>query len=110
IQGVWTGAVTISQTGTNLVLQATNSFGESGLANPIKVMNLPTVTTSPSGNTLYIFWPIDPSGFVLETTTNLSPANWIPVTAPPIQIGSQYLQPITVSSTNSFYRLHFTGQ
>jgi hypothetical protein len=110
IQGVWTGAVTVAQTATNLVLQASDSFGESGLANPINVISLPTLTTAPSGNTLYIFWPVNPSGFVLETTAGLSPANWVPVTTQPFPIGNQYLVPIQMSGTNVFYRLRFNGQ
>jgi hypothetical protein len=110
IQGVWTGAVMLAQTGTNLVLQAVDNYGESGSANPIDVVNLPSLTSIPSGSTLYIFWPINPSGFVLETTPTLSPADWTPVSALPIQIGGQYLEPVTISGTNGFYRLRFTGQ
>ena len=110
IQGVWTGAVTVAQTATNLVLQASDTFGESGLANAINVINLPVLTTVPSGSTLYIFWPVNPSGFVLETTAGLSPANWVPVTTEPFPIGNQYLLPIQMSGTNAFYRLRFNGQ
>src|SRR6185369_1558326 len=36
VQGVWTGLIAISQTGTNLVLQAVDSFGENGFANAIR--------------------------------------------------------------------------
>jgi hypothetical protein len=110
IQGVWTGAVAVAQTATNLVLQATDNLGESGLANPISILNLPALTTMPASSTLYIFWPASPSGFVLETTTGLSPANWVPVTTPPFPIGNQNLLPIQMSGTNAFYRLRFTGQ
>ena len=109
-QGVWTGAVTINQTFTNLVLEAMDSYGESGLANPINVVSLPSLVTASSAGSLYIFWPVNPSGFVLETTPGLSPANWVPVAAPPIQFGGQYFQPIQMSETNAFYRLRFTGQ
>jgi len=109
IQGVWTGAVTVAQTATNLVLQATDNLGDSGLANPINVISLPALTTVPSGGTLYIFWPVNPSGFVLETTTGLSPANWVPVTIQPFPIGNQNLLPIQMSGTNAFYRLRFSG-
>ena len=110
IQGVWTGAVTINQTFTNLVLEAMDSYGESGLANPINVISLPSLATASSTGSLYIFWPVNPSGFVLETTPGLSPANWVPVAAPPLQFGGQYFQPIQMSETNAFYRLRFTGQ
>jgi trimeric autotransporter adhesin len=109
IQGVWTGAVTVAQTVTNLVLQASDSFGESGLANPINILSLPALTTVPSGSTLYIFWPVNPPGFVLETTARLSPADWVPVTTPPFPIGNQNLLPIQMSGTNAFYRLRFNS-
>lgn len=110
IQGVWTGAIAVAQTATNLVLQASDSFDESGLANPINVISLPALTTVPSGSTLYIFWPVNPPGFVLETTAGLSPANWVPVATPPFPIGDQNLLPIQMSGTNAFYRLRFNGQ
>ncbi|MGA3163555.1 MAG: FG-GAP-like repeat-containing protein, partial [Verrucomicrobiota bacterium] len=110
VQGVWTGAITVAQTATNLVLQASNGSGQSGLANPINIVNLPSLTTIPSGSTLYIFWPVNPSGFSLETTACLLPADWVPVTTPPFQIGDQYLLPIQISATNAFYRLRFSGQ
>ena len=110
IQGVWTGAVTVAQTVTNLVLQATDNLGDSGLANPINVISLPVLTTLSSGGTLKILWPVNPSGFVLETTAGLSPANWVPVTALPTQNGDQYQLPIQMPGTNAFYRLRFTGK
>jgi C1A family cysteine protease len=108
-QGIWTGTVTIVPTGTNLVLEASDSYGENGLANPINVVSLPALTTVPSGSTLYILWPVDPSEFVLETSPDLSPGSWVPVTAPPVNIGNQYLEPITMSGATAFYRLRFTG-
>jgi hypothetical protein len=110
VQGVWTGAVAVVQTATNLVLQASDSFGESGVANPINVIGLPALTTIPSGGSLLIFWPVNPAGFVLEKTAGLSPANWVPVTTSPFQIGDQYLLSIQMSGTNAFYRLRFNGQ
>ena len=99
----------IAQTATNLVLLASDGVGESGLANPINIVNLPSLTTISSGGTLYMFWPVNPSGFVLETTTGLLPANWVPVTIAPFQIGDQYLVPIQMSDPNAFYRLRFSG-
>jgi len=108
VQGIWNGTVTIAQTVPNLVLQASDSSGGSGLANPINVVSLPALATTPMGGTFYVFWPVSPTGFGLETTAGLSPANWVPVTTPPFQIGNQYLLPITMSGTNAFYRLRFS--
>ena len=110
IQGVWTGTVTVARTATNLVLQATDNLGESGLANPISVLNLPALTAQPSGGTLVISWPIGPSGFGIETTPSLSPANWVSVTNPqPVQFLGQNLLLLPMSETNAFFRLHFNG-
>jgi len=108
-QGAWAGTVTIAQPGTNLMLEASDSYGENGLANPINVVSLPALGAVPSGGTLYISWPMTPSGFVLETSPNLMPGSWVPVSAPPVPIGDQNLEPITITDTNAFYRLRFTG-
>jgi hypothetical protein len=61
-----------------------------------------------SGNFLLIFWPVDPAGFVLESSASLAPAQWAPVSAPPFQIGNQYLESVQIDNTNQFYRLRFT--
>jgi len=109
IQGVWTGVVTVPQTATNLVLQATDTLGDYGLANPVNIVNLPSLTTVASSGTLLILWPLTPAGFVLESTSDLTQTNWLPVTTPPFQIGNQNLLPISTSGTNAFYRLRFPG-
>jgi hypothetical protein len=108
IQGVWTGAVVISQVGSNLVLRA-NCLGHFGLANPINVISLPWLGMLRSGNIALYMWPVGYSGFVLETSGNLSPATWVVVPYSPIQIGDQYLLPLNMSGTNGFYRLWFPG-
>ena len=109
VQGVWTGAVTVAQTATNLVLQATDNLGESAVANPINVINLPALTLAASDGTLLIVWPLDPPGFILETSPALLPADWVPVTTKPFQIGDQNDLFLPISGTNTFYRLHFPG-
>jgi len=109
IQGVWTGAVTVAQTATNLVLSAGNSVGVAGLANPINVVNPPALTTATSGGTLLLLWPTNPAGFILETTPGLFPANWVPVTTTPFQLNNQYELFLPTSGTNAFFRLYFPG-
>jgi hypothetical protein len=109
VQGVWTGAVVVAQTATNLVLQVNDNCGGSGLANPINIVNLPSLTTASSGGNLYILWPVNPAGFGLETTAGLSPVNWVPVTTPPFQLGDKYVVPVVMSHTNRFYRLQFSA-
>jgi hypothetical protein len=109
IQGVWTGAVVISHTASNLVLRADDGLGHFGLANPINVISLPSLEISHFDNTALFMWPVGYSGFVLETSGNLSPATWVVVPYPPIQLRDQYLLPLDMSGTNGFYRLRFHG-
>jgi hypothetical protein len=109
IQGVWTGSVSVAQAVTNLVLKATDGLGDVGVANPVNIVSLPALTTVFSDNSLLILWPVDPSGFVLETSPSLAPANWIPVSTPPFQVGDQYLFSGQTAGTNTFYRLIFPG-
>ncbi|HUA66415.1 MAG TPA: immunoglobulin domain-containing protein [Alphaproteobacteria bacterium] len=110
VQGVWTGTIVASQTATNLVLSVSDGLGHIGLANPINVVNLPSLTPLSSAGTIYIAWPVDPAGFVLQMTTNITSSYWGPVPGLPLQFGGQYIQPI-VAATNSgvFYRLKFNG-
>jgi hypothetical protein len=109
VQGVWTGAVVISQMGSNLVLRADDGLGHFGLANPINVIGLPTLNLQHYGNILLISWPVASPGFMLETSGNLAPAFWVPVSNPPIQFGDQYLVLLDRTGTNGFYRLWFPG-
>jgi hypothetical protein len=109
VQGVWTGSVVISQTASNLVLQADDGFGHFGLANPINVISLPSLGMLCSGNIALYMWPVGYSGFVLETSGTLSPATWVVVPYSPIQIGDEYLLPLDMTGTNGFYRLRFPG-
>jgi uncharacterized repeat protein (TIGR01451 family) len=109
VQGVWTGSVVIAQTASNLVLQADDGLGHFGLANPINVLSLPRLGMLHSGNIALFMWPVSYSGFVLETSGNLSPATWVVVPYSPIQIGDQYLLPLDMTGTNGFYRLRFPG-
>jgi hypothetical protein len=109
VQGVWTGAVVISQTASNLVLQADTGFGHFGLANPINVINLPSLEMFYTANFALLIWPVGYSGFVLETSGNLSPATWVAVPYRPILFGDEYLFPLNMTGTNGFYRLRFPG-
>ena len=109
VQGEWTGSVVISQTASNLVLQANDGFGHCGLANPINVINPPSLGMWCTGDMALFMWPVEYSGFVLEASGNLSPANWVAVPDSPIQIGDQFLLPLDMSGTNGFYRLRLIG-
>ena len=109
VQGVWTGSVVISKTASNLVLQANDGLGHFGLANPINVINLPSLGMLHSGNIALFLWPVGYSEFMLETSASLSPATWVSIPYAPFQIGDQYLIPLEMTGTNGFYRLRFPG-
>lgn len=108
VQGTWSGSVTISQAVSNLVLLANDGAGHAGLANPINVVATPSLSVARSGDSLLIFWPMDPAGFSLEYSTNLP--QWSPVTAPPLQVGNQWLESIQLNYTTPMYlyRLRYT--
>lgn len=111
VQGVWAGSITIPQSISNLVLKAYDgASGRVGLANPINVLSTPSLAVAQSGSSLLLFWPMDPAGFSLEYSTNFVPSQWAPVTAPPLQIGNQWLESIQIGYTNELYlyRLHYT--
>jgi subtilase family serine protease len=107
-QGVWSGTLTITQAVANLVVRANDGAGHVGLANPINVIATPSLAMARSGGSLLIFWPVDPAGFVLETSPTLVPPQWIQVAEPPLPIGNQYLESIQLNYTNQYYRLRFT--
>jgi hypothetical protein len=109
VQGVWTGAVVISQTASNLVLQADTGFGHFGLANPINILSLPSLGMWRSGNIALFMWPAGYSDFVLETSGNLSPASWVVVPYAPFQFDDECFLPLNTTGTNGFYRLRFPG-
>ncbi|HEV2434581.1 MAG TPA: immunoglobulin domain-containing protein, partial [Verrucomicrobiae bacterium] len=97
-----------NQAGTYAVLVA-NPVNSILSSNAVLTVNLPPslgVTTSSSF--VLIYWPVSAPGFVLETSPSLSPANWVPVPNPPIQIGSEYLESIQMNGTNQFFRLQLS--
>ena len=87
----------ISQTASNLVLQANDGLGHFGLANPINLISLPSLGMLQSGNIALYTWPVGYPGFVLETSGRLAPATWVAVPDSPIQMGDQYLIPLNMT-------------
>jgi hypothetical protein len=108
VQGTWTGSLTIYQAISNLVLQANDGAAHIGAANSINVISAPSLGMTPSGSNLLIFWPLAPSGFVLESSADLESSQWLPVTPAPVQIGNQNLELIQPGNTNQFFRLRYT--
>ena len=109
VQGVWTGSVTVLQLGSNVVLRADDGLGHFGLANPISVVNLPSLGLMRFGNVLLMQWSAISPAFVLESSGSLVPGSWVAVPYVPAQIGGQYAVPLEMIGTNGFYRLRFIG-
>lgn len=109
-QGVWTGTITVSHAGSNLVFLANDGSGHTGLSSPIDVVAEPRLGVTNQGTSVLISWPAAPSGFVLESAPYLySPTNWTPVSGSPTLINGQYLLSVPITGTNQFFRLQFSG-
>jgi len=95
----------------NYTVSVANSINSILSSNAVLTVNPPpALGVAQSGGFVLIFWPVSAPGFVLETSPTLSPANWVPVPNPPIQIGNEYLESIEMSGSNHFYRLQLSGQ
>lgn len=108
-QGVWVGNITVYPVVSNLIMEASDTNGDVGFAPAIDVVNVPQLGVTSQSGSLSISWPAEPSGFVLESSTNLSPANWVPVAASPVLTNNQYIQSMPITGTNQFFRLQFSG-
>ena len=108
-QGVWTGNVTVGQAVSNLVIEASDTNGDVGFAPAIDVVNVPQLGITNQSGSLSLTWPAEPSGFILESSGSLSPANWVPVSDSPTLINDQYVLSISITETNQFFRLQYSG-
>jgi hypothetical protein len=88
------------------VLVADDHAGHTGSANPIAIISLPSVNLRQTGNSVLLSWPGEASSFVLESTTSLSPAAWVPV-AGSLQGGTNELR-VRITGTNGFFRLRYS--
>ena len=108
VRGSWTGAVTVTQPATNLVVEANDGLGDTGLANAITVLNAPVLGSAQYGNVLLIYWPTNVPGFVVETAPRLNTTNWVPAFTTPDVFGNQFLEAFPMTTSNGFYRLFYT--
>jgi hypothetical protein len=106
-QGVWTGSIAVSQVASNLVLQADDGRGAVGFANAISVVEPPALLPVTVGNYLLLFWPIYPTGFVLQNSPSLNPLRWTDVAGSPKPVGDLFLVPVPIAGPNQFYRLRY---
>jgi Immunoglobulin I-set domain/Viral BACON domain/Immunoglobulin domain len=109
VGGVWSGAVSIAQATSNLVLRADDGDGRTGLANAIDVVMPPSLCASNFESSFLVTWPIAPGGFVLETSGNLMPDSWTAVAGSPTNSDDQNFQWVPMTGTNQFFRLRFLG-
>jgi len=100
--------VQLADSGSQFSCLVSNTYGVALSSNAVLTVVPPpgpTIQLALSGNVLLFFWPASSQGFVLETSPSLSPATWVPVPNPPIQIGDQYVVPVNLSGPMGFYRL-----
>jgi hypothetical protein len=103
-----TADYTTAPTGTNAAVTLTSAFSE-----PVSLsqgaLSSPTLTASRSGNNLVISFPASASGYVLQSSDTIAPANWIDVTPQPTTVpsGNQKTMTVPIGSGNRFYRLMF---
>ncbi len=65
-----------------------------------------TLSLDRSGTEAVLTWPVYPAGFVVETTTNLAPANWLTFTdATAIVINQQNQMLLNPTNAGQFFRL-----
>jgi hypothetical protein len=108
------GTTTPSLTVSNLVesdsgqysVLVTNAFGSALSSNATLGVVRPVIQVGRYGTTMLMFWPAAFQGFVMESCTNLSSANWLALPVPPVQIGDQLVVPVPLSEQRRFYRLH----
>jgi len=110
VLGAWTGSIWVGQPASNLVLLADDGLGHAGTASPINIISRPRVKVLKTGNSILVTWPVEASGLVLETCTDLFTQNWTPFTGQISAIGDGLGIRLGLSSTNGFYRLRFTGE
>ncbi|MEK7781091.1 MAG: RICIN domain-containing protein, partial [Verrucomicrobiota bacterium] len=66
----------------------------------------PTLSVNLSGAHSALVWPASATAFNLYTTTNLAPpVNWLPVTNPPVMLGSNRSVTLPISGGLRFFRL-----
>jgi len=82
----------------------------SPFAAPVKIgagTTGPKLTVARSGTSLVISWPASVSGYVVEATDSLVPANWAALSPQPavLPVAGQNTVTIPIGSGNRFYRL-----
>jgi hypothetical protein len=66
---------------------------------------VPALAVTGQGGTVVLSWPVNPAGFSLEYTTDLSAMNWLPVVVPPVVMGGLNVVTNPTAGAVKFYRL-----
>jgi hypothetical protein len=64
----------------------------------------PKLSIAPAGTNAVVSWPTAACGFVLESTSSLSPPSWTTVMDSPAIVGTRYNLTVPATGT-TFYRL-----
>ena len=72
---------------------------------PLAVTAAPQLGILPSGNNVVLYWPTSASGYVLQSTTNLSGGSWSSITNGIGSVGSDYAFTNPASGRAAFFRL-----
>ncbi len=72
---------------------------------PLAVTVGPQLIVMPSGNAVVLYWPTSASGYILQSTTNLSAGSWSSITNGIGTTGSYYAFTNASSAKAAFFRL-----
>ena len=73
--------------------------------NQLLTLASPSVTAIAVGGNLTLTWPVASAGFTVMTTTNLTPANWVPAASAAQINGNQWQINLPVTSAAQYFRL-----
>jgi hypothetical protein len=65
----------------------------------------PMLRWQASGGTLFLSWPVEPTGFVLESNNTVGPGGWLPVLSVPTITNSEHVLTLPLGDGSSFFRL-----
>ncbi|MGH7978137.1 MAG: hypothetical protein ACREE6_02080, partial [Limisphaerales bacterium] len=103
---------TVTLTGTGTVTVRASQDGNAtynpapNVDQPFTVYTPPQMGVVPSGSKLVISWPTNVAGYVLQSTTNLTPViSWSTVSPSPVIVNGRFIVTNNEASGNMFYRL-----
>jgi hypothetical protein len=119
---IWSGLLPKNtyQGGSNLTIRFVDTFTDANgpyysTVSNVVVTIYPAVSTPPvppqltiigSGTNVILTWPVNATGFTLQSTTNLvSPAVWSTVSPAPVVVGGQNTVTNAIAGGQTFYRL-----